>query len=152
MNADDHDPPMESLLRGTPLREPSDALDARLDLAFAQHRSRQPRRIWLRPLALAAGVLIAAGIGLLVSRPKLPKTDVQPPSVALKPSPDPIRLERDISTLYDDGIVASTDDAAYEQFRRRTVREIWYVDPTTNARTKMTVPTEELLIEKVDAF
>jgi hypothetical protein len=93
-------------------------------------------------------LLIAGGVGIRLSLPK-----AHPP-VALVPTktPEPIRIERDTSTLYDDGVIAGSDDSAYQKFRRRTVREIWYIDPVTHARVQMTVPSEQIVIEKVDAF
>jgi hypothetical protein len=93
-------------------------------------------------------LFIAAGVGIRLSLPKShpPLADV------LTKTPEPIRIERDTSTLYDEGVIAGSDDAAYQTFRRRNLREIWYIDPVTHAKVEMTIPSEQIFIEKVDAF
>jgi hypothetical protein len=148
MNPDDQDPSLESLLRGLPLREPTLGLDARVNAEFATLRQRQTSRLRLHRFAIAAGILIAVGIGVRLAQPKKPE-----PAVSLgAPPAQPIQIERDTSTVYDDGVVAATDDAAYQQYRQRTVREIWYVDPNTHAQLQVVIPTEQVLIQKVDAY
>jgi hypothetical protein len=148
MKFEDSDASLESLLRSLPLREPGEQLDARVAAALAQARFRHARRFRFYPMALAAGLLIALGIGIhLATFKKSP-----PPVVASIPQPGPIQIERDTSTLYDEGIIADSDDAAYQKFRRRTVREIWYINPATHARALMTIPTEQIVIQKVDSF
>jgi hypothetical protein len=148
MNPLENDRSLESLLRSPPLREPGTDLDARVHATLASFALQRTRRIRLHRMALAAGLLIAAGVGIRLSLPK-----VHPP-VAQVPTkqPEPIRIERDTSTVYDDGVIAGADDSAYEKFRRRTVREIWYIDPATHAQVRMTIPTEQIVIQKLDAF
>jgi len=148
MGAEEFDRSLESLLRSPPLHEPSADLDARVNATLAGSALRQARRVRLHRMAMAAGFLIAAAIGIRLSLPK------SHPPVAMVPmkSPEPIRIERDTSTLYDDGMIAGSDDSTYQKFRRRTVREIWYIDPVTHARVQMTIPSEQIVIEKVDAF
>jgi hypothetical protein len=150
MSQDEQNISLESQLRGIPLREPTLSLDARVNDLFAKSRARQSRRLTIHRFAIAAGVLIAIGIGLQLSLPKH-----QSPQIAkvVVPHVDhAVQIERDTSTVYDDGIVATTGEAAYQQIRRRTVREIWYVDPATHAQLQMTIPTEQILIQKVDAY
>jgi hypothetical protein len=148
MDLQENDRSLESLLRSPPLREPSPDLDARVNATLASFALRQTRPIRFYRMALAAGLLIAIGVGVRLSLPK------PLPPVAMLPTktPEPIRIERDTSTLYDDGVIAGSDDAAYQKFRRRTVREIWYIDPVTHARVQMTIPSEQIVIEKMDAF
>jgi len=148
MNPDDQNSSLESLLRSLPLREPSLGLDGRVNDEFARLRTRQTRRLGLHHIAIAAGVLMAIGIGVRLSLPK------KAPSIARIAAPiaNPIQIERDTATMYDDGVVATTDDAAYRQFRRRTVREIWYVDPNTHASLQVVIPSEQVLVQKVDAY
>jgi hypothetical protein len=146
MNPDDQNASLESLLRSTPLREPGFGLDARVNDVF---RSKQSHRLTIHRFAIAAGVLAAIGIGIRLS---LPKHQPQQIANVVAPTEHPVQIERDTFTVYDDGIVATTDNAAYQQIRRRTVREIWYVDSATHAQLQMTIPTEQILIQKVDAY
>jgi hypothetical protein len=148
MNFDDQDASLESLLAGVPLREPSLNLDARVNATFAKMRSQQPRRLRLHHMAIAAGILLAVGIGVRLS---LPRKSLPVASTAT-PISHPAQIERDTSTLFDDGVVASTGEAAYQQFRRRTVREIWFVDPKNHSSLQVVIPTDQVLIQKVDAF
>jgi hypothetical protein len=148
MDPDDQDASLESLLRGLPLREPTLGMDARVSSELAKLRSQQPRRLRLHRIAIAAGVSIAVGIGIRLSLPKK-VTPIASISVTVA---NPIQIERDTSTMVDDGVIAATDDAAYQQFRRRTVREIWYVDPKSHAQLRVVIPTDQVLIQKVDAF
>jgi hypothetical protein len=98
-------------------------------------------------MALAASVLIAIGIGVHIATKKAPPVAVIDP-----PKANPIQMERDTSTLIDDGIIASTGDAAYQQYRRRTIREIWYINPSTHAEMLVTIPSDEIFIQKVEAY
>ena len=147
MNFEDPDASLESLLRSVPLREPDSDLDARVNATLASYRLRQPRRFQFYRMAIAAGILIALGIGVRLSLPK-----AHPVAVVTPAKPNPIRLERDTSTVYDDGMIAGTGDTAYQKLRRRTVREIWYIDPATHAEVLMTIPSEQVIIQKVEAF
>jgi hypothetical protein len=169
---------IESLLKGVPLREPGAWLDSRVDAVFAQYRQtenqpavsktagkagswvylRNQRRfasIKLFPspvfhrLAIAAGILLALSIGVRLSLPRHAQPVAVVPPIET-PVSHPIRFEQETSTVFDDGIVASTDDAAYQQYRRRTVREIYYEDPKTHAKLQVTIPTEQVVIQKVD--
>jgi hypothetical protein len=146
MQSDDPDRSLESQLRGLPLRSPSAALDDRVNRAFAQHRFRQPRWALFTRLAIAACLLLGVGYGLIsiAHRPTPPVTfSVTPPG--------PIQLERDTSTIYDEGVIVRNDDA-FEQYRRRTVREIWYIDQATHSQVEVTIPIEQVFIRKMEAF
>ncbi len=144
----DEDSQLESLLLSLPLRQPGAGFDARMDAALSVASDSQARRLWIfHPLSIAAGLLLAAGIGIRLSLPR-----PVPVAQIAAPAAHPIRVERDSSTVYDDGIIADTGDAAYQQFRRRTVWEIWVVDPATHATVEATIPTEQIVIEKVDAY
>jgi hypothetical protein len=145
VNFDDQDSSLESMLRSMPLREPTLGLDARVDAAFKQFRAR--RHVRLYP-AIAACLLIAIGIGLKMMRHKAPLI----PGVVSTAAVNPIQIERDTTAVYDDGVIASTDDAAYQQFRKRTIREIWYVDPKTHAESRVVIPIEQVFIQKIDAY
>jgi hypothetical protein len=145
MTPDNQDSSLESLLRGLPLREPTLGLDARVGAAFKQFNHR--RRVRLYPFAIAACLLIAIGFGFKMMKTKSPPINTEVATVT-----HPIQIERETSTVIDDGIIASTDDAAYQQYRRRTVREIWTVDPKTHAQSRVVIPTEQVFIQKVDAY
>lgn len=156
--SDDHEnSSLESILRGMPLRGPSEHLDARVDAVFASYRFRPAWRggaPFLR-LALAAGLLIAVGISIRMGIP-----DRHPPVAVTVPNPPtaasaqlhPIRIERDSTALFDDGVIAGADNSAYQQYRRRTVRDIWYIDPATHAKVVVTIPTEQVMIQKMETF
>lgn len=148
------------MLRAAKLREPGERMDARVDAVFANYRAYAPRsnrlsiqRIGFHRLAIAAGILIAIGIGIRLSLPKpSPTVAVKPADVKSVADSHPIQFETDTSTVYDDGVVATTEDGAYEQIRRRTVREIYYEDPATHAKLQVTIPTEQVVIQKVEAY
>ena len=145
MNPDDQDSSLESMLRSLPLREPTLGLDARVDATFKQFNSR--RRVRAYPFAIAACLLIAIGVGFKILKSKSPAISTEVATVS-----NPIQIERETSTVIDDGVISGTDEAAYQQFRKRTVREIWYVDPKTHAQSRVVIPTEQVFIQKVDAY
>ncbi len=149
----DDDQSLEAMLRSLKLREPGGRMDSRVDAVFANHRAYAPRRLTLHRIgwhrmAIAAGILLAIGIGVRLSLPHRQPTVA---TVATPPS-HPIEIETDTSTVIDDGVVARTHDAVYEQYRHRTVREIWYEDPGTHAKWQVTIPTELVVIQKVEAY
>jgi hypothetical protein len=146
MNYEDPDAPLESELRGLPLREPGRALDVRVNRVFARQRFRRPQWTVFARLAMAACLLLGVGYGLIniAHRPT-------PPVKFSMTKPRPIRLERDTSTLYDEVVIVRNDDA-YQQYRRRTIREIWYVDPATHSQIEMTIPVDQIFIRKMEAF
>jgi hypothetical protein len=158
MSDDNDNSSLESLLRSTPLREPSEHLDARVDAVFATYRFRSAERgraPFLR-LAVAAALLIAVGIGIRMSIPNgnrpVAVTQANAAPTTVSAQLHPIRIERDTTTIYDDGVIAGADDSAYQQYRRRTVREIWYIDPSTHAKVVVTIPTEQVMIQKMETF
>jgi hypothetical protein len=157
---DRDDASLESMLRTAKLREPGEGMDARVEGVFANYgacTTRPPyrmslHRIGFHRLAIAAGILLAIGIGVRLSIPK------PPPTVAVKPvdskplaESHPIQFETDTATVIDDGVVA-TEDGVYQQYRRRVVREIFYEDPATHAKLQVTIPTEQLVIQKVESY
>jgi hypothetical protein len=162
-NLDDGDQAVESLLRSAQVRKPSLQLDARVNAVFAEHRHSVSRRPAMtspafygsRRLAIAAGLVIAIWIGArLAWPPKIKPLAIRPTteSSVLHPVLHPIEFEQDTSTVYDDGIIDTAGGSAFRQYRRRTVRQIWYEDPQTHARLQMIVPTEQVVIEKVESF
>jgi hypothetical protein len=151
-----HDQALENLLQAAPLRAPSPRFDARMDSVFTVAESSRRNRWRLVPLAIAAGVIVAAAPTLWLFRtaanPQLKIARLTPASHPIESANSQLRIERDVSRVFDDGIVAVSDNSPYRQIRRQTVRDIWYVDPRTHARLLVRVPSEQVLVQKVEAF
>ena len=150
----DHDPALENLLRTARILAPSARLDARLESVFAGE-SPQRSRMRLLPLAIAAGLVIAGAPVVWVLRTASVPPGIVRLTAASHPaasSPDEMRVEQDFSRVIDDGVVAVSDNTPYQQVRRQTVRDIWYIDPRTQSRLLVRVPIEQVLVEKVEAF
>jgi hypothetical protein len=150
------DPAFESMLRATLLRAPSSHLDARVESLFATGETDQRRRLWLMPLAIAAGLAIVLAPAIWFTHRTGPPPVAQRIIPASHPielsSTKPVRIELDTSQVFDDGLVTDSENTPYQQTRCRTVRHIWFVDPQSHSRLLVRVPTEQIFIQKVEAF
>ncbi len=137
----DADDDLENLLRGLPLRRPTARLDGRIAASVA--------RRWhpVRWAAAAAGVAAAVTAAVWSARPS------PPPSLARAgPAGHAVSVEREVSQTFDDGIVSVNGRVPYRQVRQQTVRDIWWVDPTTGARLWARLPTERVTVEPAETF
>jgi hypothetical protein len=135
----DHD--LESLLRGLPLRPPPAGLDDRI-AASVRRRPRHPAR-W----AAAAAVLLAA-VGVLHRGGNRPSV----PAAIVRPVVSPVLVERETSQTFDDGVVSVTGQTPYRRLRERTLREVWWTDPTTGARLWARLPSERVAAVPAETF
>jgi hypothetical protein len=149
------DPILESALRTARVRVPSGRLDDRMRAVFADAESSRRQRMWLGPLAIAAGLAIVAAPAFWVWRSSGHVPGVVRITAASQPAETaaaPLRLQRDVSQVFDDGVVAVSDNTPYRQIRRRTISDIWFIDPQTHARLLVRVPSEEISVQKAEAF
>lgn len=154
---------IERLLTDLPLREPSAMLDYRV-------RRMTRSSPWLekaRLIGLGAAAMLALGLGI---QPLLPHggTSVTQPKGG-SPTPTPIQLlktgEQKASTpdrpllvrytnshVADDGIVGFVGSTPLQRLRRHSVQRMWLIDLKTGARVGVTVPRDEVVVRKVQAF
>jgi hypothetical protein len=150
----DSDKELEQLLRGLPRRQPTAQLDGRI---FASVRGGPTRhRGWW--MAVAASVSIVVGAGVLVERSRQARAMPQKQTVATTvvaptaPAQSPMELETTVSRTIDDGIVDVEDGVPYRQIRRETVKEYWIIEPSTGARARVRVPSEQVLVCREETF
>jgi hypothetical protein len=161
---------IEVLLRRMPLRRPGRPLDDRVRRVVRRRRWFERSRVV--GLLLAAVVAVAVGAAPLLRR-LIPAAT---PPVATRPVPagrdgtdpakgqaplrtaaqegengpsGPVRVERTITHVADDGVVGQMADVPLQRFRRQSVRQVWLVDPQTGGRTAVTIPTEEILVVRL---
>jgi len=163
---------VEALLRAIPLRRPGPALDGRVRRALRRGPG-WPAHARTPCLAAAAVLAVAAGVAPLIFRAAR-QTDTQPPltggpqptpvvplaihphtadtiRAALAAGP-PLRVERTVARVTDDGVVGRLDDAPLVRYRRQSVRQVWLVDPQHGPRLTTTVPREEVVVVRVRPF
>jgi hypothetical protein len=71
---------------------------------------------------------------------------------ATAPSLTPIGLQQTFDHVQDDGVVIVDGKAAYQRIRRQAVRRIVVVDPATGEHVTVSIPTQELLVRRVEPF
>jgi hypothetical protein len=157
MTESDND--LEQLLRGLPRRQPSAQLDARILASVRGGPARVPvqrYRVWW--MAVAASVAIMIGVEIVRERslqmkPQPQKsvvaTTVNAPTASFE---SPMELETTVSRTIDDGIVDVEDGVPYRQIRRETVKDYWIVDPSTGAKARVRVPSEQVLVCREETF
>ena len=84
--------------------------------------------------------------------PEPPPSSVPPTPVA--PTPQrPVRIERTLAGGFSsDGVVGVAGDAPLHRYRRRSVRQVWIVDPATGKRLAVTLPRDEVVLVRVEPF
>ncbi|HZL38160.1 MAG TPA: hypothetical protein VFC78_22785 [Tepidisphaeraceae bacterium] len=141
---------VEASLRQMALRQPTAALDDRIARALKARSSSRSARPLL--MGLAAMLAIAAGITPLMHPRAVPiraatKSRIAP-GVAARPIPipNPIRVSRDdrrlrieqtISRVCDGGVMTVADGLPVHCYRKRSVRNVWVLDPRSGTRTSM---------------
>ncbi len=109
-------------------------------------------------MAVAASVSIVVGAGVLVERSRQARAMPQKQTVATTvvaptaPAQSPMELETTVSRTIDDGIVDVEDGVPYRQIRRETVKEYWIIEPSTGARARVRVPSEQVLVCREETF
>ncbi len=147
----EHDRDIEQLLEQMPLREPSQALDAKV-LGASQPvvASLRDRSQWRLAGWLSAAALLIAGATLAITlwaaqRHRIDRSGVngsplQPPTAIAF---DPVRHETVLSHLSDEGVVYLADDLPMRRVRRQTLQRVEWVDAARDIRMETTLPLQE---------
>jgi len=156
---------IEHLLRRLPVQEPSMMLDRRIEsLAW-----RTGRVDALRYVGLGAAAMLALVIGAApLFRRQLPNVV----TIDTKPAPKHINregakppvpnkspnllsslvLEHTSSRVTDDGVVAVVDGTPVRRYRKRSVQQVWMVDPKTGSPVSVTIPRDQVVLRKIEAY
>jgi hypothetical protein len=150
------EPEIEHALKRLVLRSPSPELDAKVSRDL--RRPRTSSRLRTACLAIAAAVAVAGGsIPLLTHylRAAPIKTVVDRrslPPARLKPASGPLRVERQIARVSDDGVIGTANGVPVQLYRYRALRQVWYFDPHTGKKLQVTVPQNEWVLVPVRTF
>ena len=161
---------VEQLLRGMPLRRPGAPLDARMHALLGRRTASRARLAWL---GAAAVITIATGVAPLawqairaggkphvaeVGRPAVSDgghSTTAPLTRAMYAAPralPALRVERSVDRVTDEGIVGRIGDTPLQRYRRRSVQQVWMVDPQQGTRVAATVPRDEVVVVRVRPF
>ena len=142
---------VEETLRRLPLRRPSGMLDERV------RRVIRPR--WGLALGLAAALALLAGTGAVLvretwrdgsDRRELSVQDVG--QVEVGQIGRPIVLARTVAGMPEDSVIGADAGGTFRRVRRVVVKQVKYVDPDTGKAIYLTVPREEVVVIKAEAF
>jgi hypothetical protein len=144
---------VEEQLRRMPLRRPSPMLDERV------RRVIRPR--WGLALGVAAAMALLAGTGAVLVR-EMGRHDsigvgqsareVAREQIEVGEIERPIVVAQSIAGTPDGNVIGSDADGTFRRVRRTVVRQVRYVNPETGKTIWLTVPREEVVLMKVEAF
>jgi hypothetical protein len=156
---------IEHLLRRLPVQEPSVMLDRRIE-ALARPTGRFDA---LRYVGLGAAAMLALVIGAApMFRRQLPNlitVDTKPAPRQIEPArtktPVPYKspklagslvLEHTSSRVTDEGVVAVVDGTPVQRYHKRSVQQVWMVDPKTGSPVSVTIPRDQVVLRKIEAY
>ena len=147
------DQEIEAMLREIPLKEPSSLLDRRL-LGTPRASSAMAQ---LRAAGLGAAVAALLVLAVTVWWTRAAKPLGRPPvhspvRQASAEAKRPLRIERSMSRVIDDGVIGSAAGVPLQQVRYRSLRQIWIVDPRRGTRLAVTVPDDRVVLIPVRTF
>src|SRR5687767_12947559 len=142
---------VEEELRRMPLRRPSAMLDERI------RRVIRPR--WGMALGVAAAMALLAGTGAVVMR-EMSAPQLRPRELATEEIGQvevgeierPIVVARSVAGAANGDVIGSDADGTFRRVRRTVLRQVKYVNPETGKTIWLTVPREEVVVMKVEAF
>ena len=67
-------------------------------------------------------------------------------------APRPLRIERQIARVSDDGVIGTANGVPVQLYRYRALRQVWYFDPHTGKKLQVTVPQNEWVLVPVRTF
>jgi hypothetical protein len=150
------EPEIEHSLKRLVLRSPSPELEAKVWRTL--RRPRAVGRLRTACFAIAASVAVAAGSVPLLAhylRATSVKTVVdsrsQPPA-HVTPASGPLRVERQIARVSDDGVIGTANGVPVQLYRYRALRQVWYFDPRNGKKLQVTVPQSEWVLVPVRTF
>lgn len=141
---------VEAELRRMPLRRPSDFLDERV------RRVVRPR--WGMALGLAAALALLAGTGAVLVRemggegPRLRDVAEDIERVEAGEIERPIVVAQSVAGRADGEVIGTDGEGTFRRVRRVVVKQVKYVNPETGKTIWLTVPREEVVVMKVEAF
>lgn len=65
---------------------------------------------------------------------------------------EPVGLQQTFERVANDGVVLVEGSSAYQRYRRDAVRRIVVVDPETGRSVTVSVPTQEIVVRRVESF
>lgn len=144
---------VEEELRRMPLHRPSAMLDERV------RRVIRPR--WGLALGIAAAMALLAGTGAVVVR-EMQRTDsigtgqsmgeLAREQIEVGEIERPIVVAQSLSAQGPGDVIGADVDGTFRRVRRTVVRQVKYVNPETGKTIWLTVPREEVVLMKVEAF
>jgi hypothetical protein len=154
---------LEAVLRQAPLRQPSSGLDARVARSLARRAtSRAARPLWMGMAALlAVGVGLWPMLALRGEKPRprsTPSTEshwsVVPIPLAGRPGAAavPLFIQQTRCRVCEAGTLNFADGNPVRFYRKRSIRNIWIINPDNGQRTAITIPTDELLARPIQPF
>lgn len=154
---------VERMLGALPLRQPPAKLDERI-----RHMTRPVSRLEkVRWIGVGAAAMLALTLG---AAPFLPRRHPAPSALPPSIQPDrpipllqdrgnsqsreerPLLVRHTTSQVANDGIVGFVGDTPVQRQRKKSVQQMWLIDPTTGARIAVTVPREEVIVRRVQTF
>ncbi len=87
----------------------------------------------------------------LLLQSRLSETE-SPTEAGASVSSSPVGLQQTFDRVQDDGVVLVDGKAAYQRLRRQAVRRIVVVDPETGEHVTVSIPTQELLVRRLQPF
>ena len=135
-----------------PLRRPGMMLDERVRAVF------RPR--WGLALGIAAAMALLAGTGAVVVRemsaPQVrPRDELATEAIEQVETGEierPIVVARSLAGAVNGDVIGSDADGTFRRVRRTVLRQVKYVNPETGRTIWLTVPREEVVVMKVEAF
>ena len=144
---------VEEELRRMPLRRPSAMLDERVRTII------RPR--WGLALGIAAAMALLAGTGAVLVREMGREepigagrsvSEIAREQIEVGQIDRPIVVAQSITGTPDGDVIGSDADGTFRRVRRTVVRQVKYVNPETGRTIWLTVPREEVVLMKVEAF
>lgn len=128
-----------------PLKQPSAALDKRIEAAF-WHARWNNRLRWSSLAGVAVAAVVAGALTVnLFHQTETPA--ITPGSVAGSPTPvvSPSNMV-DYRETVPAGVYRGQDGTNMRAYKRIGVKEVWSLDPATGAKVKTVVPQEETIL------
>jgi hypothetical protein len=142
---------VEAILRRVPLRRPSEMLDERV------RRVIRPR--WGLALGVAAVLTLLAGTGAVLVRetwreaPDHRELSAQHIGrVEVGRIAQPIVLAQTVEGTANETVIANDGEGTFRRVTRVVIRQVKYLDPETGRTIYLTVPREEVVLIKAEAF
>lgn len=152
------DADIEPMLLKLMLRRPTAELDARVWRMLT--RPTAMGRLRMAWLGAAAAIAIASATAPLMLRHA--RITAVPGNITMHgpsegkphapPARRPLLVERQIARVADDGVIGTANGVPVQLYRYQSVRQVWYFDPTTGKKLRVTVPRNAMVLVAVRTF